>query len=241
MSMTMTTLLDVRDICAWYGDAQVLHGVDLRIEAGEIVALLGRNGSGRSSFAKALMGLVRRAGSVRLAGEEVVGLATFELARRGIGYVAEQRDVFPTLSVEENLLLGVKPGISARVARAVIDDVYERFAMLSERRTTKAGSLSGGEQQMLALVRALIGEPRLLIVDEPAEGLAPQAVAEVAQCLSEVARRGGAVLLIEQRLAVAHAIAARAAVMGHGRIVFDGSIEALDTKIVNEWMTVGGG
>jgi branched-chain amino acid transport system ATP-binding protein len=235
----MTALLKVRDLCAWYGDAQVLHGVELRIEAGEIVALFGRNGSGRSSFARALMGLVRRAGSIRFAGDEIAELPTFEVARRGIGYVAEERDVFPALSVEENLRLGVKPHVSGRVARAAIDDVYARFDVLAERRATKAGSLSGGEQQMLALARTLVGAPRLLIVDEPAEGLAPRAAAQVAECLREVGKLGGAVLLIEQRFAIAHEVAERAAVMGHGRIVFDGKLDALDARVVDEWMTVG--
>jgi branched-chain amino acid transport system ATP-binding protein len=235
----MTALLETHSVCAWYGDAQVLHGVDLRIDAGELVLLCGRNGSGRSTFAKALVGQVRRSGSIRFAGEETIARPTFEIARRGIGYVAEQREVFPTLSVQENIRLGIKPG-AGRLAARRIDDAFERFPMLAQRRATLAGALSGGEQQMLVLARALMGEPRLLIVDEPTEGLAPQAVASVAECLKQLCERGGAVLLIEQRLTMAHCLADRAAVMGHGRIVFDGALEALDARTVDEWIALGG-
>jgi branched-chain amino acid transport system ATP-binding protein len=235
----MTALLDARGIRAWYGDAQVLRGVDLRIEAGELVLLCGRNGSGRSTFAKALVGLVERSGSIAFAGEEMIGQPTFEIARRGMGYVAEQREVFPALSVEDNLRLGVKPG-SGRAAARRIDEALARFPMLAPRRATAAGVLSGGEQQMLVLARALMGEPRLLIVDEPTEGLAPQAVAQVAACLKDVCERGGAVLLIEQRLTLAQRLAERVAVMGHGRIVFDGAAQALDARTIDEWLALGG-
>ncbi|MGN6669312.1 MAG: ABC transporter ATP-binding protein [Trinickia sp.] len=236
----MTALLSARSVSAWYGDAQVLHGVDLRVHAGELVLLCGRNGSGRSTLAKALVGLVRRSGSIQFAGEETIDRSTFEIARKGIGYVAEQRDVFPTLSVEENLRLGILPGASGSATRR-IDEALERFPMLARRRKTRAGALSGGEQQMLVLARALMGEPRLLIVDEPTEGLAPQAVAAVEQCLKSLCARGGAVLLIEQRLTMAHRLADRAAVMGHGRIVFDGALDTLDARTVDEWIALGGG
>lgn len=236
----MTALLEARAVCAWYGQAQVLDGVDLRIDAGELVLLCGRNGSGRSTFAKALAGLVRRTGSIVFAGRQIVACPTFEIARRGVGYVAEQREVFPTLSVEENLRLGIKPG-TGRSAAKKIDAAFERFPMLAQRRKTEAGALSGGEQQMLVLVRALVGEPRLLVVDEPTEGLAPQAVAAVADCLQDLCERGGAVLLIEQRLTLAQRLAARIAVMGHGRIVFDGAAGALDAKTIDEWIAIGSG
>ncbi|WP_116141387.1 ABC transporter ATP-binding protein [Trinickia diaoshuihuensis] len=237
----MTALLEARSVRAWYGEAQVLRGVDLSIEAGELVLLCGRNGSGRSTLAKALVGLVRRAGSIVFAGEEIAERLTFEIARRGIGYVAEQRDVFPTLSVEENLRLGIMPGQAAtgRLAKRRIDETFDRFPMLARRRGTAAGVLSGGEQQMLVLARALLGEPRLLVVDEPAEGLAPQAVEAVAQCLQSLREQGGAVLLIEQRLTMAQRLADRIAVMGHGRIVFDGTVDALDAATVDEWIALG--
>jgi branched-chain amino acid transport system ATP-binding protein len=236
----MTTLLEVRDLRAWYGASQILHGVDLHVDAGEIVALCGRNGSGRSTLAKALVGLVRAAGSIRFAGREIDGLATFEIARRGVGYVAEQRDVFPALTVDENLQLGMLPARRGHTAGFGIDDVFATFPILAERRAARAGVLSGGEQQMLALARALLGRPDLLIVDEPAEGLAPQVVAQVARCLRDVRERGGAVLLIEQRFAMAREIASRVAVMGHGRIVFDGDIGALGAGVVDEWIAIGG-
>jgi branched-chain amino acid transport system ATP-binding protein len=236
----MTALLDIRSVCAWYGDAQVLHGVDLRVDAGEIVLLCGRNGSGRSTLAKAIAGLVRRTGSIRFAGQELSARPTYEIARLGIGYVAEQREVFPTLSVEDNLRLGIKPGAAGdpkeRLARA-----FARFPMLAERRSTRSGALSGGEQQILVLARALMGEPSLLIVDEPTEGLAPAAVEAVRQCLTGLREQGGAVLLIEQRLTLAQAVADRVAVMGHGRIVYDGAAAALDPAIVDEWIALGGG
>jgi branched-chain amino acid transport system ATP-binding protein len=229
----------VRALCAWYGEAQVLHGVDLRIDAGEIVLLCGRNGSGRSTFAKALAGLVRRSGCIRFAGEDVSALPTFEIARRGIGYVAEQREVFPTLSVEDNLRLGFKPGQGRRMHERVAES-FSRFPMLAQRRSAPARALSGGEQQMLVLARALLGEPSLLIVDEPTEGLAPAAVEAVRLCLTDLRARGGAVLLIEQRLTLAAAVADRVAVMGHGRIVYDGAVDTLDPAIVEEWIALGG-
>lgn len=235
----MTALLEARSLCAWYGDAQVLHGVDLRIDEGELVLLCGRNGSGRSTLAKALVGLVRRAGSILFDGEQTIAWPTYAIARRGIGYVAEQREVFPTLSVEDNLRLGIKPGAGRTAARR-IGQAFEQFPMLAQRRATAAGALSGGEQQMLVLVRALMGEPRLLIADEPTEGLAPQAVAAVAECLKARCEQGGAVLLIEQRLATAHRLADRTAVMGHGRIVFDGAPQTLDARTVDEWLALGG-
>lgn len=234
----MTALLDVRSVRAWYGEAQVLHGVDLRIDAGEIVLLCGRNGSGRSTLAKALVGLVRRTGSIRFASDDLSARSTFEIARRGIGYVAEQREVFPTLSVEDNLRLGIKPGVAGD-AKKRLAETFARFPMLAERRATHAGALSGGEQQMLVLARALIGEPSLLIVDEPTEGLAPAAVEAVKQCLLALRERGGAVLLIEQRLTLAGAVADRVAVMGHGRIVYDGAVDRLDPAIVDEWIALG--
>lgn len=234
----MTALLEARSVCAWYGEAQVLHGVDLRVDAGELVLLCGRNGSGRSTFAKALAGLVRRSGSIRFAGEQTIERPTFDIARRGLGYVAEQREVFPTLSVEDNLRLGIKPGAGGSAARR-IDEAFERFPWLAPRRKTAAGVLSGGEQQMLVLARALVGEPRLLVADEPTEGLAPEGVGVVAECLKDVCARGGAVLLIEQRLTMAHRLADRAAVMGHGRIVFDGALDALDARTVDEWIALG--
>ncbi|MFX1803122.1 ABC transporter ATP-binding protein [Paraburkholderia sp. A3BS-1L] len=234
----MTALLEVGNLRAWYGASQVLHGVDLRIGAGEIVALAGRNGSGRSTLAKALMSMVEAEGVRRFAGVDLAPLRTFEIARLGLGYVAEQRDVFPTLSVAENLSLGLaKRG----APRFTIDDARALFPILRERRSARAGVLSGGEQQMLALARALVGDPDLLIVDEPAEGLAAQMAARVGACLRALRERGIAVLLIEQRLELAPGLADRIAVMGHGRIVFEGTPGTLAQRegIVRDWLGVG--
>ena len=235
----MSALLEVSGLRAWYGASQVLHGVDLRVGAGEIVALAGRNGSGRSTFAKALMSMVRADGVRVFAGRPLDGLRTFEIARLGLGYVAEQRDVFPTLSVDENLQLGVAR--RAHGARFGIDDAWALFPVLRERRAARAGVLSGGEQQMLALARALVGNPDLLIVDEPTEGLSAQMAARVGECLRMLRERGVAVLLIEQRFALAPGLADRIAVMGHGRIVFEGAPRELAARddVVREWLGVG--
>jgi branched-chain amino acid transport system ATP-binding protein len=183
---------------------------------------------------------VRREGDLRFAGASIGALPTFEIARRGIGYVAEQRDLFPALSVEENLRLGVKPGATRAAMRDALARAWARFPMLAQRRATKAGVLSGGEQQMLALARALAGEPRLLIVDEPTEGLSPAAVVQVTRCLAALREAGTAVLLIEQRLVLARALDARVVVLGHGRVVFDGRLDALDAATTERWLVLGG-
>ncbi len=231
--------LEVRGLRAWYGKSQVLHGVDFNVGAGEVVALLGRNGSGRSTTAKALFGLVDCAGQIRWRGRELLGLPTFEIARAGLGYVPEERAIFPHLSVEENLLLGLKPG-RARSGRWRCEDMYEMFPVLAQRRWTEAGRLSGGEQQMLALCRTLMGEPGLIVVDEPTEGLAPALVEQVGAFLRQLACEGIAVLLVEQKLAIALEVSRRALVMGHGRMVFDGTPEQLraDPGLRREWLEV---
>ncbi|KVD54811.1 ABC transporter ATP-binding protein [Burkholderia ubonensis] len=234
----MSALLDIRGLRAWYGMQPVLDGVDLALAPGETLALLGRNGSGRSTLAKAVMGLVRTAGSVQVAGVECAGARTFEIARRGVAYVAEQRDVFALLSVRDNLRVGLRGGGGA-AARAALDALFERFPLLAARADVKAGRLSGGEQQVLALARALAGEPRVLIVDEPAEGLAPLAVDEIGACLAGLQADGVAILLIEQRLQLAPRLTRRAAVMGRGRIVYDGVLDGLDGEIADAWLSVG--
>jgi len=243
----MSALLEIGGLRAWHGASQALFGVDLHIDAGEVVALTGRNGSGRSTLARAIMGLVRSEGRMAFAGQSLAGMRTFEIARLGIGYVAEHRDVFPTLTVHENLQLGIAPNQRNQrnqrrgAAGFTLEDAYALFPALHPRRATRAGVLSGGEQQMLALARALAGAPDLLIVDEPAEGLAGQVVAQVAACLGMLRERGVAVLLIEQRLTIAHEIASRIAVMGHGEIVFDGSFNAFQARddVLREWLGVG--
>ncbi|KUZ08086.1 ABC transporter ATP-binding protein [Burkholderia diffusa] len=234
----MSVLLDIRSLRAWYGMQPVLDGVDLALAPGETLALLGRNGSGRSTLAKAVMGLVRTTGSVRIAGAECAGARTFEIARRGVAYVAESRDVFPLLSVRDNLRLGLR-GVHGAAERAALDRLLARFPLLAARADVKAGRLSGGEQQVLALVRALAGRPRVLIVDEPAEGLAPLAVGEVGACLAALQADGVAILLIEQRLQLAPRLARRVAVMGRGRIVYDGPLGGLGADVVNAWLSAG--
>jgi branched-chain amino acid transport system ATP-binding protein len=233
----MTTLLEIDNLNAWYGASHVLHGVSLRIGEGEIVALAGRNGSGRSTLAKALMGLVAAQGMANFRGVSMLGKRPYEIARMGVGYVPEQRDIFPTLSVRENLLLGMKRGGS----RFTINDAEQLFPVLQERAAVKAGMMSGGEQQMLALARTLMGDPSFVIVDEPTEGLAPQVVEQVSSCLASLRDRGVAILLIEQRMSMARDLATRVAVMGHGRIVFDDTPAALaaNERVINEWLSVG--
>jgi branched-chain amino acid transport system ATP-binding protein len=233
-------MLRIERLHAFYGKSHVLHGVDLSVGAGQIVALLGRNGSGRSTTAKAVMGLVPSQGSVRFEGAEIGGMKPFEIARRGIGYVPENRDVFPRLTVHQNLLLGQKPGRPVSGASWSFDDAYAMFPRLKERQHTEAGVLSGGEQQMLTLCRALMGDPRLLLVDEPTEGLAPRMVELVASALQALQGRGLSVLLVEQKLTIALEIAQRCVVMGHGRVVFEGTPAELraNAPMRREWLEV---
>ena len=231
-------MLTLTDVHAYYGKSHVLHGVQFEVRAGEIVALLGRNGSGRSTTVKAIMGLVQGAGSVRWQGREVLGRPAFEIAQAGIGYVPENRDIFPTLTVHQNLLLGCKRG--ARSPRWSFDDMYRLFPRLQERQHTEAGVLSGGEQQMLTLCRTLMGDPELIMIDEPTEGLAPKIVELVAEYLRELKRRNISVLLVEQKLTIALEVADRCLVMGHGQIVFEGTPADLrgNAYIRKEWLEV---
>ncbi|APW42800.1 ABC transporter ATP-binding protein [Rhodoferax saidenbachensis] len=231
-------MLQVSNLHAYYGKSHVLHGVDMQVNAGEIVALLGRNGSGRSTTAKAIMGLVDCQGSVLWKGKESLGRKAYEIAHLGIGYVPENRDIFPKLTVHQNLLLGQKG--NGKGARWTFDDMYKMFPRLKEREHNEAGVLSGGEQQMLTLCRTLMGDPDLIIIDEPTEGLAPKIVELVAEYLMELRKRGISVLLIEQKLTIAMKISDRCLVMGHGSIVFEGTPDALraNSDIRKEWLEV---
>ena len=231
-------MLKVRQLHAFYGKSHVLHDVNLDVGEGEIVALLGRNGSGRSTTAKAILGLVERTGLVNWRGRELQGAKPFEIAHAGIGYVPESRDIFPRLTVHQNLMLGQKRG--ARNPRWGFDDMYTLFPRLRERQHTEAGVLSGGEQQMLTLCRSLMGDPDLLLIDEPTEGLAPKIVELVAAYLEALRSRGVAVLLIEQKLAIALDISDRALVMGRGSIVFEGTPAQLkaDPAVRREWLEI---
>ncbi|ALD90715.1 ABC transporter ATP-binding protein [Cupriavidus gilardii] len=233
-------MLEVQGLHAYYGKSHILHGVDLHIDEGEIVALLGRNGVGRSTMAKAILGMVKAEGSVRFRGDEILGRRTFEIAHLGVGYVPENRDIFPTLTVRQNLLLGEKPNPRQSRPRWSTDDMFALFPRLKERENTPAGVLSGGEQQMLTLCRTLMGDPDLVLIDEPTEGLAPMIVAQVADYLKVLKERGVSVLLIEQKLAIALDISQRVYVMGHGHIVFEGTPAELkaNAQVRKEWLEV---
>jgi branched-chain amino acid transport system ATP-binding protein len=231
-------MLEIQSLHGYYGKSHVLHGVAMRIGEGEIVALLGRNGSGRSTTAKAIMGLVDCTGTVSWKGQSLIGKKPFEIAHLGLGYVPESRDVFSKLTVYQNLLLGQKG--SGKGSRWSFDDMYAIFPRLKEREHTEAGVLSGGEQQMLTLCRTLMGDPDLIIIDEPTEGLAPKIVELVGQYLQMLKSRGVSVLLIEQKLTIAMTISDRVLVMGHGSIVFEGTPAGLkaDPAVRKEWLEV---
>jgi branched-chain amino acid transport system ATP-binding protein len=214
-------MLTVRDLHAYYGKSHILQGVNLEVRDGEIVSLLGRNGVGRSTTCKAIMGLVEPVGEVLWKGKSLVGLRADQIAHAGIGYVPEDRQVFPTLTVRQNLELGLKR--AGRYGRWTFDDMFALFPHLRERQDNLAGVLSGGEQQMLTMGRTLMGDPELVIIDEPTEGLAPMLVTQVGRFLDEIAHRGVSILLVEQKLTIALKISHRVYVMGHGRIVFDGT------------------
>ena len=233
-------MLKLQDLHAYYGKSHVLHGVSFEVGAGEIVALLGRNGSGRSTTAKAIMGLVHAEGALHWKGQDILRRKAYEIAHLGIGYVPENREIFPKLTVHQNLLLGQKGKAAAKKSRWSFDDMYTMFPRLKERQHNEAGVLSGGEQQMLTLCRTLMGDPDLIIIDEPTEGLAPKIVELVGQYLKRLKDRGVSVLLIEQKLTIAMAISDRALVMGHGSIVFDGTPDSLraDAATRKEWLEV---
>jgi branched-chain amino acid transport system ATP-binding protein len=231
-------MLEVRDLHAYYGKSHILQGVTFDVRSGEIVSLLGRNGVGRSTTIKAIMGDVLPHGSVRFRGEELAGLPPHVIARKGLGYVPENRDIFPGLTVRENLLLGMKS--TRQSGRWSYDDVFELFPVLRERADVLGGVLSGGEQQMLTICRTLMGDPELIMIDEPTEGLAPKLVELVGGLLERIAARGVSILLVEQKLTIALRISRRLYVMGHGRIVFEGTPEDLraNAAVRKEWLEV---
>ena len=231
-------MLEVSGLHAYYGKSHILQGVDFRVGEGEIVSLLGRNGVGRSTTIKAIMGEVVRRGSVKFKGRELIDLKPHQVAHCGLGYVPENRDIFPSLSVRENLLLGMK-GTKAD-GRWSMRDMFTLFPRLEERADTPGGVLSGGEQQMLTICRTLMGDPDLVMIDEPTEGLAPKMVELVAKLLEQIAARGVSILLVEQKLTIALRISQRLYVMGHGHIVFEGPPAALSASeaVRKEWLEV---
>ena len=233
-------MLQVRDLHAYYGKSHILQGVSFQVGEGEIVSLLGRNGVGRSTTCKAIMGEVPPVGSVQFKGKEIVGKPAYEVAKLGIGYVPENRDIFPGLTTRQNLILGLKPGQKDGAGRWSMQDMFDLFSNLRERADVEASVLSGGEQQMLTMCRTLMGDPDFIMIDEPTEGLSPQMTQRVAELLKEIAKRGVATLLVEQKLAIALDIADRVYVMGHGAMVFEGTPAELKARddIRKEWLEV---
>lgn len=231
-------MLQIRDLHAYYGKSHVLHGVNMDIAKGEIVALLGRNGVGRSTTCKAVMGQVALEGSIRFKDQELAGRRSFEIARMGVGYVPENRDIFAGLTTRQNLNLGIKPG--QKGGRWTMEDMFELFPNLRNRADVDAAVLSGGEQQMLTMCRTLMGDPEVIMIDEPTEGLSPQMTQRVADLLNEISRRGVSILLVEQKLAIALDIADRVYVMGHGQVVFEGTPDDLRARadVRKEWLEV---
>ncbi|WP_407528535.1 ABC transporter ATP-binding protein [Methylobacterium oryzisoli] len=230
-------MLEVEDLHAFYGKSHILQGVNFRVGAGEIVSILGRNGVGRSTTLKAIMGDVPPRGTIRFKGQPIAGLRPHVVARRGLGYVPEERAIFPKLTVRQNLALGEKPGTGARWS---YEEIFRLFPRLEERIDTPGGVLSGGEQQMLTICRTLMGNPDLIMIDEPTEGLSPQMVARVGDLIGEIAARGVAVLLVEQKLTIALKLSQRLYVMGHGRVMFEGTPADLmaNEAVRREWLEV---
>lgn len=231
-------MLKVADLHAFYGKSHVLRGVNMEIMPGEVIALLGRNGVGRSTTAKAIMGEVAPKGEILFKGQSIAGLESHKIARLGLGYVPEARDIFPTMTVRQNLILGVKnmrnPG------KYSLDQMLDMFPNLRERADNQAGVLSGGEKQMLTMCRTLMGDPELIIIDEPTEGLAPKIVHRIGDMIADIAKTGVAILLIEQKLSIALRIAHRVYVMGHGEIVYSGTPAEFRERedIRAEWLEV---
>ncbi len=235
-----TPLLQVEDLHAHYGKSHILRGVGFEVGRAEVLSLLGRNGSGRSTTLKALMGLVRpTAGRVRLAARDLAGATPHAICRSGLSYVPEEREVFANLTVDENLRMGEQRPVPG-APRWSVEQMFDYFPRLKERRRTKAGSLSGGEQQMLTICRSLLGNPLVILIDEPTEGLAPKIVSQVGECIADLRRRGVSVVLVEQKLAIALKVSTRVCLMGHGRIVFEGSPQALesDSRLLAQWLAV---
>lgn len=223
-------MLEVKDIHSHYGMSHILHGVSLELKEGELVCLLGRNGVGKSTTLKSIMGIVHPSGgSIRFEGQELVGRQPYQIARLGVGYVPEDRRIFKSLTVHENLMMGVQSSKNSGGNADVwtIEKIYATFPSLRERRNNKGNHLSGGEQQMLTVARTLMGNPKLILVDEPTEGLAPLIVKGVLEMLSAVRRAGVTVLMVEQNFKAAIKVADRCYIMAKGQMVFEGDTAAL--------------
>lgn len=231
-------MLKVSNLHAFYGKSHILQGVDFHVDEGEIVSLLGRNGVGRSTTVKTIMGEVTPQGAIEFKGQQIAGKKSFEIAHLGLGYVPESRDIFPSLTVRQNLVLGMKS--NKPQGRWTIEEMFSMFPNLAERAEVHGGALSGGEQQMLCMCRTLMGDPDMIMIDEPTEGLAPKIVEQLATLLQEIANRGVSILLVEQKLSIALKISHRLYVMGHGKIVYEGTPDSLlqADDVRAEWLEV---
>jgi len=227
-------LLEVKDLNTYYGESHVLQNMSLAVDQGELVALLGRNGMGKSTTLKSIMGLVKpRSGTVVYKGENLTGYPPYKVCRAGIGYVAEERRIFPNLSVLDNLAMGIKGGKIKEPDNPnvwTVDRIFHHFPKLKERANQKGVLLSGGEQQMLSISRSLMGNPELLMVDEPTEGLAPLLVREVRDMLENINKAGVSILFVEHNLKVAMSLANRVYLMGKAHLGFKGTVEDLDAQ-----------
>jgi len=223
-------LLDVDEIHSYYEKSHILHGVSLKLGKGELVCLLGRNGVGKSTTLKSVMGIVQpREGSILFDGQDLIGKEPYQISRMGIGFVPEDRRIFRSLTANENLLMGIKRGKNEASSKQgwTIEKVYETFPQLKERRDSKGAHLSGGEQQMLTVARTLMGNPQLMLIDEPTEGLAPTILKDVLNMLSAIRESGVAILMVEQNFKAAIKIADQFYIMSKGQIVFEGDDQAL--------------
>ena len=236
----MSTMLAIKDLRAYYGQIQALHGLEFSLNEGSVTTLLGANGAGKTTTLRAICNMIRSTGNIEFEGKSLSGVSTENVVRLGIAHVPQGRGTFTNMTVEENLQLGA---ISRRDVKNINDDIermYGHFPVLKQRHTQQAGTLSGGEQQMLAIARALMLRPRLMLLDEPSFGLAPLIVQQVGDLIAEIAKRGVAILLVEQKLSIAMRISHRLYVMGHGRIVFEGTPADLKANqtVRKEWLEV---
>ena len=231
-------MLKITDLHSFYGKSHIIQGLSLEVNKGEIVSLLGRNGVGRSTTIKSIMGMVKANGSIKFENKEILGKQIHEISNLGLAYVSEHRDIFPDLTVLENLELGKKNNFSENPWN--IEELFGLFPNLENRKNVPGGVLSGGEQQMLTISRSLLGNPKLIMIDEPTEGLSPKMVENVETLLKKISEKKVSILLVEQKLSIAFNLSSRIYVMGHGKVVFDGTVEEVKNNkvIIKDWLEV---